>query len=163
LISSNNFLFITIISYNTGMKNLFTLLLFSILFTSVLVNQTFAQQEDQVPTPPPIPQPIPEPEPIPQPQPEPIREPFPGLTDEEKLEQLTEENKKLKAEKAKLGSQIDELKIDKGFLQNQINELNKKLNDLNAVVLEQIKVIMSLVTQLKDTVFEKVFSPFNSA
>jgi len=145
------------------MKNLFTLLLFSILFTSVLVNQTFAQQEDQVPTPPPIPQPIPEPEPIPQPQPEPIREPFPGLTDEEKLEQLTEENKKLKVEKAKLGSQIDELKIDKGFLQNQINELNKKLNDLNAVVLEQIKVIMSLVTQLKDTVFEKVFSPFNSA
>jgi len=162
LVSSNNFLF-TIISYYTGMKNLFTLLLFSILFTSVLVNQTFAQQEDQVPTPPPIPQPIPEPEPIPQPQPEPIREPFPGLTDEEKLEQLTEENKKLKAEKAKLGSQIDELKIDKGFLQNQINELNKKLNDLNAVVLEQIKVIMSLVTQLKDTVFEKVFSPFNSA
>ena len=145
------------------MKNLFTLLLFSILFTSVLVNQTFAQQEDQVPTPPPIPQPIPEPEPIPQPQPEPIKEPFPGLSDEEKLEQLTEENKKLKAEKAKLGSQIDELKIDKSFLQNQISELNKKLNNLNAVVLEQIKVIMSLVTQLKDTVFEKVFSPFNSA
>jgi hypothetical protein len=144
------------------MKNLFTLLLFSILFTSVLVNQTFAQQ-DQIPAPPPIPQPIPEPEPIPQPEPEPIKEPFPGLTDEEKLEQLTEENKKLKAEKAKLGSQIDELKIDKGFLQNQINELNKKLNNLNAVVLEQIKVIMSLVTQLKDTVFEKVFSPFNSA
>ncbi len=145
------------------MKSLITLLLFSILFTSVSANQTFAQQEDQVPTPPPIPQPIPEPAPIPQPEPEPIKEPFPGLTDEEKLEQLTEENKKLKAEKAKLGSQIDELKIDKSFLQNQIDELNKKLNDLNAVVLEQIKVIMSLVIQLKDTVFEKVFSPFNSA
>jgi len=145
------------------MKSLFTLLLFSILFTSILANQSFAQEEDQVPGPPPIPQPIPEPEPIPQPEPEPIKEPFPGLTDEEKLEQLTEENKKLKAEKAQLGSQIDDLKIDKSFLQSQIEELNKKLNNLNAVVLEQIKVIMSLVVQLKDTVFEKVFSPFNSA
>jgi len=162
LISSNNFLFTTTISYNTGMKSLFTLLLFSILFTSIFANQTFAQEEDQVPIPPPIPQPIPEPEPIPQPEPEPIREPFPGLADEEKLEQLTEENKKLKAEKAKLGSQINDLKIDKSFLQSQIDELNKKLNDLNAVVLEQIKVIMQLVIQLKNTVFEKVFSPFNS-
>ena len=145
------------------MKCLLTLLLFSILFTSVLVNQSFAQQEDQIPTPPPIPQPIPEPEPIPQPEPQPIREPFPGVTDEEKLEQLTEENKKLKAENIKLESQIDDLKIDKSFLQNQIDELNKTLNNLHAVVLEQIKVIMSLVIQLKDTVFEKVFSPFNSA
>ena len=75
----------------------------------------------------------------------------------------SEENKKLKAEKAQLESQNDKLKIDKSFLQNQIGELNKKLNDLNAVVLEQIKVIMSLVTQLKETLFEKVFSPFNSA
>lgn len=144
------------------MKSLFTLLLFSILFTGVFANQTFAQ-EDQVPVPPPVPQPIPEPEPIPQPKPEPIKEPFPGLTDEERLEQLTEENKKLKAEKAQLESQNDKLKIDKSFLQNQIGELNKKLNDLNAVVLEQIKVIMNLVTQLKETLFEKVFLPFNSA
>ena len=144
------------------MKSLFTLVLFSILFTGVLANQSFAQ-EDQVPVPPPVPQPIPEPEPIPQPKPEPIKEPFPGLTDEERLEQLTEENKKLKAEKAQLESQNDKLKIDKSFLQNQIGELNKKLNDLNAVVLEQIKVIMSLVTQLKETLFEKVFLPFNSA
>jgi len=163
LVSSNNFLFTTIISNNTGMKSLFTLLLFSILFTSVLANQSFAQQEDQVPGPPPIPQPIPEPEPIPRPEPDPIEEPFPGLTDEEKLEQLIEENKKLKAEKAQLESQIDELKIEKSFLRSQIDELNKKLNNLHAVVLEQIKVIMTLVIQLKDTVFEKVFSPFNSA
>jgi len=138
------------------MKSLFTLLLFSVLFTGVFANQTFA-------VPPRIPQPIPEPEPIPQPKPEPIKEPFPGLTDEEKLEQLIEENKKLKAEKAQLESQNDKLKIDKSFLQNQIGELNKRLNDLNAVVLEQIKVIMTLVTQLKETLFEKVFSPFNSA
>ena len=163
MISSNNFLFTITISYNTGMKSLFTLLLFSILFTSVLANQSFAQQEDQVPIPPPIPQPIPEPEPIPQPKPEPIKEPFPGLTDEEKLEKLIEENKKLKAEKAQLGSQIDDLKIKKSFLQSQIDKLNKKLNDLNAVVLEQIKVIMQLVVQLKNTVFENVFLPFNSA
>ncbi len=145
------------------MKSLLTLLLFSILFTGVFANQTFAQETEQLPGPPPIPQPIPEPEPIPQPEPEPIEEPFPGLTDEEKLEQLTEENKKLKAEKAKQGSQIDDLKIEKSFLKSQIEQQNKTLNNLNAVVLEQIKVIMSLVVQLKDTVFEKVFSPFNSA
>ncbi len=143
------------------MKSLFTLLLFSILFTSVLANQTFAL-EDQVPIPP-VPQPIPEPEPIPQPKPKPIEEPFPGLTEEEKLEQLTEENKKLKAEKAQLESKVNELKIEKGFLQNQIDALHKQLNDLNAVALEQIKVIMDLVLQLKETVFEKVFLPFNSA
>ncbi len=145
------------------MKSLLTLLLFSILFTGVFANQTFAQETEQLPAPPPIPQPTPEPEPIPQPEPEPIEEPFPGLTDEEKLEQLTEENKKLKAEKGQLESQIDDLKIDKSFLQNQIDELNKKLNDLHAVVLEQIKVIMQLVIQLKNTVFENVFLPFNSA
>jgi hypothetical protein len=34
---------------------------------------------------------------------------------------------------------------------------------LNAVALEQIKVIMDLVIKLKETVFESVFSPFNSA
>ncbi len=143
------------------MKSLLTLLLFSILFTGVLSNQSFAI-EDQIPIPP-NPQPTPEPIPIPQPEPEPIEEPFPGLTEEEKLEQLTEENKKLKAEKAQLESQIDELKIEKGFLQNQINALHKQLSDLQAVALEQIKVIMDLVIQLKETVFEKVFSPFNSA
>ncbi len=54
------------------MKSLLTLLLFSILFTGVFANQTFAQETEQLPAPPPIPQPIPEPEPIPQPEPKPI-------------------------------------------------------------------------------------------
>ncbi len=145
------------------MKTILSILLFSILFTRILSNQVFAQQEDQVPTPPPVPQPIPEPEPIPQPEPDPIEEPFPGLTDEEKLEKLTEENKKLKAEKAKLESQVDELKIEKGFLENQIAEMQIQLENLNAVVLEQIKVIMQLYVQIKEMVFEGLFSPSNSA
>lgn len=140
------------------MKTILILVLFSFLFT-IPINQTFAQD----PGPPPSPQPIQEPEPIPKKEPKPIEEPFPGLTDEEKIEKLTEENKKLKAEKTQLESQVDELKIEKGFLQSQINELQKKLNDLNAVALEQIKVIMDLVVQLKETVFENIFSPFNSA
>jgi colicin import membrane protein len=143
------------------MKSILTLALFSILF-SVLTNQDIAQAEE-IPAPPPVPQPIPEPEPIPQPKPEPIEEPFPGLTDAEKIEKLTEENKKLKVEKDLLEKEIDNLEIQKSFLQSQVDELNKKLNDLNAVALEQIKVIMNLVAQLKEIVFEKVFLPIVSA
>ena len=140
------------------MKTLYTFLLFSILFSGSFTT-AFAQD----PIPPPVPQPTPEPEPIPRKEPKPIEEPFPGLTDAEKLEKLTEENNKLKAEKAQLQSQVNDLKIEKGFLQSQIEELNKKLNNINAVALEQIKVIMDLVAQLKETVFETVFSPFKLA
>ena len=140
------------------MKTLFTLLLFSILFSASLSNQVFAQD----PGPPPVPQPIPEPEPIPKKEPKPIEEPFPGLTDEEKIEKLTEENKKLKAEKAQLESQVKDLKIEKGFLENQIAELQIKLENLNAIVLEQIKVLLQLAAQIKEMMFEGLFSSSNS-
>ena len=140
------------------MKTLFTLLLFSILFSGVLSYQAFAQD----PIPPPVPQPTPEPEPIPKKEPKPIEEPFPGLTDEEKIEKLTEENKKLKAEKAQLESQVKDLKIEKGFLENQIAELQIKLENLNAIVLEQIKVLLQLAAQIKEMMFEGLFSSSNS-
>ena len=140
------------------MKTLLSALLFLILFTGIF-GIAFAQD----PIPPPSPQPIPEPEPIPKKEPKPIEEPFPGLSDDEKIEKLTEENKKLKTEKAQLQEKVKNLEIEKGFLQSQIQELQKSLNDLNAVALEQIKVIMDLVTQLKDTVFEGLFSPIKSA
>ena len=144
------------------MKTVFALVLFSVLFLGIS-EQSFAQEKEQVPAPPPVPQPIPEPEPIPQPEPDPIEEPFPELTDEEKLEKLTEENKKLKAEKAQLELQVDELKIKKGFLENQIEQLQTQLENINAIALEQIKVIMDLVAQIKEMVFEGMFSPSNSA
>ena len=137
------------------MKTILSVLLFSILFTS-FSGMAFAQVD---PVPPPTPQPIPEPEPIPKKEPKPIEEPFPGLTDEEKIAKLTEENKKLKAEKAQLQEKVKNLEIEKGFLENQIEELQKNLNNLNAIALEQIKVIMDLVAQLKETVFEGLFSP----
>ena len=74
-----------------------------------------------------------------------------------------EENKKLKAEKSQLESQVDELKIKKGFLENQIEQLQTQLENINAIALEQIKVIMDLVAQIKEMAFEGIFLPSNSA
>lgn len=135
------------------MKTIVLLLsIFLIPFSSFSYVEKIDAQE---PSPPPIPQPEPEPEPIPRKEPKPIEEPFPGLTDAEKLEKLMQENEELKSE-------IDTLTIQKNFLQSKVDEVTKKLEDLQAVALEQIKVIMSLVAQLKNTIFEKTLSPIIS-
>jgi len=64
-------------------------LIFLIPFSSIpYLEQTNAQIE---PLPPSVPNPEPEPIPIPKKEPEPIQEPFPGLTDAEKLEKLTKD------------------------------------------------------------------------
>ena len=44
-------------------------------------------------------------------------------------------------------------------LQVQINELNKIIENLQSITLEQIKVIMELVNQLNEAWFGKLFSP----
>ena len=110
---------------------------FSVIILALIsVNPAFSQE----PGPPKIPEPSPEPEPIKLPEPDPIREPFPEETDAEKIQRLTEENEQLKEENLRL-------KI-------QVNELNEIIKKLQAITLEQIKVIMQLVEQLKEAVFE---------
>ena len=131
---------------------LLTALIFLIPLSSII---SFDQINAQIePSPPSIPNPEPEPLPIPKKEPEPIREPFPSLTDEERLAKLTKENEELKSENSKLESQVTNLEIQKDFLQIKVDDLTKKLKDLNEVVLAQIKVIMDLVTKLKETIFD---------
>ena len=100
------------------------------------INSGFAQE----PGPPKIPEPSPEPKPIKLPEPDPIREPFPEESDTEKIQRLTEENEQLQEENLRL-------KI-------QVNELNEIIEKLQAITLEQIKVIMQLVEQLKEIFYE---------
>lgn len=109
---------------------------FVIVFSLILVNPAYSQE----PGPPKIPEPSPEPEPIPIPEPEPIREPFPEESDTEKIQRLTKENRQLKDENLRL--------------QIQVNELNKIIENLQAITLEQIKVIMQLVQQLQEAIFD---------
>ena len=111
-----------------------TIVIFSLFF----VQPVFSQE----PGPPKIPEPSPEPKPIKIPEPEPIREPFPQESDTEKIQRLTAENTKLKEENLNLK------------VQNV--ELNKIIENLQAVTLEQIKVILELVNQLRETIFEKI-------
>ena len=139
-------------------KQIILFLIFGLFILFPIIVPITAQQPNQIPSPPPIPQPEPEPEPIPKKEPKPIEEPFPGLTDEEKFEKLTEENKKIKSENAELKSDVENLKIQKGFLQNQISVLTKFLFDLNAVAMEQVKVIMGLVAKLKNLFFDNFLS-----
>jgi hypothetical protein len=118
------------------MNNKIIYLFFIVVFSLVLVNPVYSQE----PGPPKIPEPSPEPQPIPIPEPEPIREPFPEESDTEKIERLTKENTQLKEENLRL--------------QIQVNELNKIVENLQAITLEQIKVIMQLVQQLQEAIFD---------
>ena len=114
-----------------------TIIIFSLFF----IEPVFSQE----PEPPRIPEPSPEPKPIKIPDPEPIREPFPEESDTAKIQRLTEENTKLREENF--------------ILQVRIVELNKIIENLHAITMEQIKVIMELVNQLREAVFEKLVPP----
>jgi len=116
-------------------NNKIIFLFFIGVFSLVLVNPAYSQE----PGPPKIPEPSPGPKPIPIPEPEPIREPFPEESDTEKIQRLTKENTQLKDENLRL--------------QIQVNELNKIIENLQAITLEQIKVIMQLVQQLQEAIF----------
>jgi len=111
-----------------------------VIFSLFFMPPVFSQE----PEPPKIPEPSPEPKPIKIPDPEPIREPFPEESDTAKIQRLTEENEKLR-----------EINFN---LQVQIAELNDIIEKLHAITMEQIKVILALVDQLRETVFEKPFS-----
>lgn len=109
-----------------------------IIFSLSSIPLVFSQE----PEPPKIPEPSPEPKPIKVPEPEPIREPFPEESDTAKIQRLTEENTKLREENFNL--------------QVQIAELNDVIENLQAITMEQIKVIMELVHQLREAIFESV-------
>ncbi len=113
-----------------------TIIIFSLFF----IQPVFSQE----PEPPRIPEPSPEPKPIKIPDPEPIREPFPEESDTTKIQRLTEENAMLREENFNL--------------QVHIAELNDIIENLQAITMEQIKVILELVNLLRETVFEKPFS-----
>lgn len=117
------------------MNSKFILVLFIIISGLFYINPAFSQE----PGPPKIPEPSPEPKPIRLPEPEPITDPFPEESDAEKIQRLTDENENLKKENL-------ELKI-------RINELNEIVEKLQAITLEQIKVIMQLVEQLREVLF----------
>ena len=117
-----------------------TALLLSLLYTQPIL----AQEIEQEPKPPQIPEPSPTPEPIRQPKSEPIPAPFLGETDFEKIQRLTEENNKLKEQNSNLETKIAEL-----------NNLTKNLHE---IIMEQIKVIMNLVSKLKMITFDKSLS-----
>ena len=120
---------------------------------------TFAIETEQVPGPPQIPEPSPTPEPIRIPEPSPTPNPFPEESDSEKVKRLTEQNNNLKQQNKNLQNQISSLNNEKSRLQAEISELNNSIQSLKEITLEQIRVIMDLANQLKEIIYEKIFSP----
>ena len=78
---------------------------------------------------------------------------YPNSTLKEKVQE------KLKQKNTNLQGEISTLKKDKSRLQSEITELNETIEGLNAVIMEQIRVILDLTNQLKDILFEKIFNP----
>lgn len=110
------------------------------LFLLLYVQPILAQEIKQEPEPPQMPEPSPQPDPIKSPKSEPIPAPFPEETESEKIKLLTEENSKLK---------------ENSNLEIQITELNNLIKNLHEIIMEQIKVIMNLVSKLKMVMFDK--------
>ena len=130
----------------------------------ILTSTSFLQiisafETEQEPEPPQIPQPSPAPEPIKMPDPAPTPDPFPEESDSEKIKRLTEENNNLKQQNSNLQNQISALKNDKLILEVEISELNHSIQSLKEITLEQIRVIIELTNQLKEIIYEKIFSP----
>lgn len=116
-----------------------------VLFFSILLvlgsNLAYAQE----PGPPPSPEPTPEPGPITIPGPKQIPNPFPGESSEEKIKRLQEENDKLRSDNKRLESQ-------KTSLEKEVADLKKRVSNLQAIIQEQIKVILDIVSKLKQDV-----------
>jgi len=116
----------------------------TVLFVSMFsIQLVFAQDIQQEPEPPRIPEPTPTPDPIMPPKTEPISPPFSKETESEKIQRLTEENNMLKEENHNL--------------ETKIIELNKLLTNLHQIIMEQIKVIMNLVSKLKMATLDNTF------
>ena len=123
------------------------------------IHISLAFETKQEPEPPQIPQPSPAPEPIRMPDPAPAPNPFPEESNSEKIKRLIEENDNLKQQNSNLQSQISLLKNDQLRLQAEISELNYSIRSLKEITLEQIRVIMELINQFKEIIYEKIFTP----
>ncbi len=141
------------------MKSVLVYGMIALLVSGSFLQITLAFETEQEPEPPQIPEPNPVPEPIRMPDPAPIPNPFPEESDSETVKRLTKENDNLKQENSNLQSQISTLKNDKLRLQAEISELNDSIENLKEITLEQIRVIMDLANQLKEIIYEKIFSP----
>ena len=127
--------------------------IFSLLFLiSFSIPTAFAQTVDQDPGPPPLPEPEPEPDPINLPEPEPVPDPFPGESDAEKIQRLTEENKQLREQNSNLQGQVTELQKQNKDLKQEVNTLSVAIEKLREITMEQIRVILDLVAQIKETI-----------
>jgi hypothetical protein len=115
------------------------------LFFSILLVLGSNFVHAQEPGPPPSPEPIPEPGPITVPGPKQIPNPFPGESSDEKIKRLQEENDKLRSENNRLESQ-------KTSLEKEVADLKKRVSNLQAIIQEQIKVILDIVSKLKQDV-----------
>ena len=124
-------------------SKIFTIL-FLINIIPFLIN--YAYSVDETPIIPGVPEPEPEPEPIQLPTPKPIPDPFPEESDSAKIERLTQENEILK-------NKIQDITFEKNELELEVIELNKRIEDLQKITMEQIKVIMELFERIKQTVF----------
>ena len=65
----------------------------------------------------------------------------------------------LKQQNKNLQNQISSLNNEKSRLQAEISELNNSIQSLKEITLEQIRVILDLANQLKEIIYEKIFSP----
>jgi len=140
------------------MKSTYLFGLFVMLFFLSFLQITMAYETEQEPEPPKIPEPSPEPAPIKIPEPAPIPNPFPEESNSEKIRRLTEENDRLKQQNSNFQDQITNLKIENSRSESKILELEKTIQSLKGITMEQIRVIMDLVNRLKDISFEKIFS-----
>ena len=147
------------------MKN--SILLLSTFVVLVCLNSqqiSSAFEIEQVPEPPRLPEPSPAPDPIQLPEPSPAPDPFPTESDSEKIKRLTRENNNLQQQNnnlqqqnSNLQKQIASTNNEKLKLQTEIIELNDSIQSLKDIASEQIRVIMQLVNQLKNVIYEIVF------
>ena len=141
------------------MKNIFVFGIFILITFISFLQTTLAFETEEVPELPQIPEPGPISEPIRISDPDPVPNPFPEESNSEKIKRLIEENDNLKQQNKNLQNQISSLTKQKSTLQAEILELNVHIQNLNKITLEQVQIILQLMNQLKEIIYEKIFFP----
>ena len=141
------------------MKNIFVFGMCILITFIGFLQITLAFETEEVPELPQIPEPGPISEPIRISDPDPVPNPFPEESNSEKIKRLIEENDYLKQQNKNLQNQISSLTKQKSTLQAEILELNVHIQNLNKITLEQVQIILQLMNQLKEIIYEKIFFP----